>query len=217
MGGLTSLAWRSLAARRGRTALSIIGIALGVGVLFASLATDAGIEASIDRTVRDLVGRADLRVAAFGDPGLSAESVAAIEEAPGVVVAAPVLERRTYLETDLDDPNVLPKPVTILGVDPTLEEKVRPLPLVAGTSLAGPEAFTVLVTERLAAEDALSVGSDLTFQTGAGGPISLEVVGIVEGDGPFVGSSGRTVDRPASDGAAAARRGRRQPGRHRRG
>jgi putative ABC transport system permease protein len=193
MGGLTSLAWRSLAARRGRTALSIIGIALGVGVVFASLATDAGIEASIDRTVRDLVGRADLRVAAFGDPGLSAESVAAIGEAPGVVVAAPVLERRTYLETDLDDPNVLPKPVTLLGVDPTLEEKVRPLPLVAGKSLAGLEAFTVLVTERLAAEDALSVGSDLTFQVGADGPVSLEVVGIVEGDGPFVGSGGRTV------------------------
>ena len=103
MGGLTSLAWRSLAVRRGRTALSIVGIALGVGVVFASLATDAGIQASIDRTVRDLVGRADLRVAAFGDPGLSADSVAAIADAPGVVVAAPVLERRTYLESDLDD------------------------------------------------------------------------------------------------------------------
>ena len=193
MGGLTSLAWRSLAVRRGRTALSIVGIALGVGVVFASLATDAGIQASIDRTVRDLVGRADLRVAAFGDPGLSADSVAAIAEAPGVVVAAPVLERRTYLESDLDDPNVLPKPITILGVDPTLEEKVRPLPLAAGKELAGPEGFTVLVTERLAGEDGLSVGSDLTFQAGAEGPISLKVVGIVEGDGPFVGSSGRTV------------------------
>ena len=97
MGGLTSLAWRSLGARRGRTALSLIGIALGVGVLFASLATDAGIDASIDRTVGDLMGRADLRVAAFGDPGLSQESVDAITKAPGVVVAAPVLERRTYL------------------------------------------------------------------------------------------------------------------------
>ena len=193
MGGLTSLAWRSLAARRGRTALSTIGIALGVGVLFASLATDAGIEASIDRTVRDLVGRADLRVAAFGDPGLSPESVSAIADAPGVAVAAPVLERRTYLESDIDDPNVLPKPVTILGVDPGLEAQVRTQPLAAGVDLAGPEAFTALVTERLAAEDGLKVGSDVAFQAGAEGPVSLEVVGIVEGDGPFVGSSGRTV------------------------
>ena len=46
------LALRSLAARRGRTLLSIIGVALGIGVLYASLATDAGISAAIDRTVR---------------------------------------------------------------------------------------------------------------------------------------------------------------------
>ena len=97
MRGLTSLALRGLGARRGRTLLSTVGIALGVGVLFASLATDAGIESAIDRTVRDIAGRADLRVAAFGDAGLPPESVAAIDEAPGVMVAAPVLERRTYL------------------------------------------------------------------------------------------------------------------------
>jgi len=35
------LALRSLAARRGRTLLSIVGVALGIGVLYASLATDA--------------------------------------------------------------------------------------------------------------------------------------------------------------------------------
>ena len=193
MGGLTSLAWRSLAARRGRTALSIIGIALGVGVLFASLATDAGIDASIDRTVRDLVGRADLRVAAFGDPGLSAESVAAIERGAGrrrrgARARAPDLPRRRPRRSE--------RPAEA-GHDPRGRSGARG----EGPSAAarrrrrppGPEAFTVLVTERLAAEDALAVGSDLTFQAGAEGPVSLEVVGIVEGDGPFVGSSGRTV------------------------
>ena len=50
-----------------------------------------------ESTVRDLVGRADLRVAAFGETGLSAETVATIAGTPGVAVAAPALERRTYL------------------------------------------------------------------------------------------------------------------------
>jgi putative ABC transport system permease protein len=197
VGGLTSLAWRSLAARRGRTALSIVGIALGVGVLFASLATDAGIEASIERTVHDLVGRADLRVAAFQDRGLSAESIAAIDETPGVVVAAPVLQRRTYLEPDLNDPTLaLPPPVTILGVDPVLEGQVRDVSLVAGTNLTGPAQAGVLITERLAGEDSLNVGTPVTFQGAAAGPETLDVVGIVAGDGPFVGSSGRTIIMP---------------------
>ena len=98
---LTSLAWRSLAApgAAGRR-LSIVGIALGIGVLFASLATDAGIDASIDRTVRDLVGRADLRVEAFGDRACRPTASPRSSAAPGVVVAAPALERRTYLVTD---------------------------------------------------------------------------------------------------------------------
>jgi putative ABC transport system permease protein len=191
--GLTSLATRSLAARRGRTLLSIVGIALGVGVLFASLATDAGIESAIDRTVGDIVGRADLRVAAFGDAGLAPESVAAIDEAPGVVVAAPVLERRTYLEPDIATPGGQSAPVTVLGIDPAAEAQIRDLPIVAGRTLTGPEAFGALVTERLAAADGLRVGSDVTFQGGAEGPVSLGVQGIVAGDGPFVGSGGRTV------------------------
>src|SRR6188508_2797835 len=126
MRGLTGLAARSLSARKGRTVLSAVGIALGVGVLFASLATDAGIESAIDRTVRDIVGRADLRVAAFGDEGLSPESVAAIDQAPGVVVAAPVLERRTYLVPELTaTEGTAPAPVTVLGIDPDAEAQIR--------------------------------------------------------------------------------------------
>lgn len=196
MGGLTSLALRSLAARRGRTALSIVGIALGVGVLFASLATDAGIESSIERTVRDLVGRADLRVEAFRDRTLSPASVAAIEEAPGAIVVAPVLERRTYLEPDLADPDPLPDPVTVLGVDPIRDARVREPELVAGSPLAGPDDFAVLVTERLADEDDLAVGSEVGIQAGLEGRLSLRVAGIVAGDGPFTGSAGRTVVMP---------------------
>ena len=94
---LNRLAVRSLRARPLRATLSILGVALGVAVLFAGLATNAGIEASVRSTVHDLVGRADLRVAAFGETGLSPETVAAIAGTPGVAVAAPALERRTYL------------------------------------------------------------------------------------------------------------------------
>ncbi|HEY8847563.1 MAG TPA: ABC transporter permease, partial [Candidatus Limnocylindrales bacterium] len=195
MGGLISLALRSLAARRGRTILSIVGIALGIGVLYASLATDAGIASSIDQTVHDLVGRADLRVEAFGDKGLTADSVAAIEGAPGVTVAAPALQRRTYLEPAVDDPNAVPAPVTALGVDPAREPAVRDLILAAGQSLPGPDALAALLTQTLAAQNGTRVGDTITFQ-GPSGPVDLKVVGILAGNGPLVGSEGRTVVLP---------------------
>jgi putative ABC transport system permease protein len=195
MGGLISLALRSLAARRGRTALSVVGIALGVGVLFASLATDAGIAASIDRTVRDLVGRADLRVESFGETGLSAASLAAIEGAPGVTVAAPALQRRTYLAPSVDDPNAVPAPVTALGIDPAREPAVRDLVLAAGRPLSAPNALEALVTQTLAAANGTALGGTITFQALAG-PVDLKVVGILAGSGPIVGSEGRTVVLP---------------------
>ena len=51
MGGLSAYAWRSLAARPLRTLLTIVGIALGVAVLFAALATNAAID-GVDRPDR---------------------------------------------------------------------------------------------------------------------------------------------------------------------
>ena len=44
---LTDLAFRSLRARPLRAVLSALGVALGVAVLFAGLATSAGVEASV--------------------------------------------------------------------------------------------------------------------------------------------------------------------------
>ena len=193
---MTHLALRSLAARSGRTALSVTGIALGIAVLYASLATDAGISASIDRTVRDLVGRADLRVEAFGPTGLSAESETAVAAAPGVVQAAPALQRRTYLAPAENDPDPIGAPVTALGIDPVREAALRDLELVAGAPLGGPETFEALLTEALAASGGTSVGGRVTFQAGDGGLIDVTVVGIVAGDGPVIGTAGRTVILP---------------------
>src|SRR5262245_59957493 len=136
---LTALAFRSLRARPLRVPLSILGVALGVAVLFAGLATNAGVEASVQSTVRDLVGRADLRVAAFGETGLSPDTVADVTETPGVAVAAPALERRTYLGDGLAPGGDLPAPVTVFGIDPTVDGRLHDLALVSGSQLAYPD------------------------------------------------------------------------------
>ena len=188
---LTNLAFRSLRARPLRAVLSALGVALGVAVLFAGLATSAGVEASVRSTVNDLVGRSDLRVAAFGETGLSADTVALIAGTPGVAIAAPALERRTYLAGNLDDPT-LPPPVTVLGIDPVTDARLHDLVLVAGSQLSEPGEHSALITERLAAQDGLAVGSALSMQA-AGDPVTYRVIGIVAGDGPLTGAFGRTV------------------------
>ncbi len=197
---LTNLAFRSLRARPLRAVLSTLGVALGVAVLFAGMATSAGVDASVRSTVNDLVGRSDLRVAAFGETGLSPETVALIGGTPGVAIAAPALERRTYLAGSLDD-TALPPPVTVLGIDPTTDARLHDLVLVAGSPLSSPDEHSALITEHLAAQDGLAVGSPISMQA-AGDPIDYRVVGIVAGDGPLTGAFGRTVIVPLNTAQA---------------
>lgn len=189
---LTRLAWRSLRARSLRSTLSALGIALGVAVLFAGLATNAAIESSVDSTVGDLVGRAQLRVASFGETGLGPDTVTTIAETPGVVVAAPALQRRTYLGPDIEAGRLLPPSVTVVGIDPAAEPRLHDLDLVDGSLLREPTEPSALISRQLADEDGLALGSPLTMQ-GVGDRITLRVIGILAGDGPVNGAFGRIV------------------------
>lgn len=189
MRSLASLAWRSLAARRLRTILTALGVALGVAVLFATQATNATLDAAVDRTVRELVGRADLRVEAFAEAGLSAATVDAIRTTPGVRVVAPSLQRRTFLVTDVGPTG---DPVTVLGIDPTTDRSIRDLSLVRGVDLALDTLRSVLVTEALAKDRGLDLGTTVTLY-GAGAPLEFRVIGIVAGDGPIPAAFGRTA------------------------
>ncbi len=193
MRGLNGLAWRGLRARPLRTGLTVAGVALGVAVLFAGLATNAGIEAAVDRSVTTLVGQADLRVAEFGENGLSKTTVDAIAATEGVAVTAPEFERRTYLGAELFGPgDPLPPPVTIAGVDPLGEAALHDLTLSQGVSLMTPGTHDAIVTATLAREDGVTLGSTIGVQT-IDAPVYLRVVGIMSGDGPWAGGGGRAV------------------------
>ncbi len=203
MRGLVPYAWRSVVARPARSLLTAFGIALGVAVLVAALAVNAGLDASIDRTVASLVGRADLRVAAFAETGLTASSLDAVSAVPGVALAAPAIERRTYLGAEPGRVSATGEPVTVLGVDPASEPRVRDLALSSGAPLTGLDEPAALITQRLAAAEALALGEELSI-FGAGAPLRVRVVGILAGDGPELGSSGRTVVLPLLTAATLA-------------
>ena len=162
MRAANALARRSLGARPLRTALTVAGIALGVGVLVAALIVNASLDAAVDRSVRDLMGRADLRVAAFEEQGLSAATVAAVATTPGVVTVAPTLERRTY-PLPATAATTLPAPITVVGIERALDPAIHDRPLTAGTPLGTGDDHAALVSADLAREDGLGVGSTITL------------------------------------------------------
>ncbi len=189
--GFAAFAWRTLRARPARTALTATGIALGVAVLFAGLMTDAASTRSVDQAVRDELGRADLRISAFDNRALSTAAVSAVRDARGVQIAAPVLQRRTYLGAASvgagavgtgSASSALPPAVTVFGVDPTLEPAVHDLALSTGSPLARPDEASALVSTDLAERAGVAVGQEISID---GSPdaspddLRFRVVGIL--------------------------------------
>ena len=193
MRALDALARRTLVARPLRTLLTIVGIALGVGVLVAALVVNAGLDAAVERSVRDQLGRTDLRVAAFEERGLSPASLAALTTTPGVAVVAPELERRTYPVPDPHAGPGLPVPVTVIGVDPEADAALHDRPLARGSPLPAGGGDVALVSDALAHADGLAVGATVTLNgSGVSGPRAFRVSGIlaaVPGDPDPLGRS----------------------------
>jgi putative ABC transport system permease protein len=197
--GIDRLAWRAVLARPLRSLLTIIGIALGVGVLSASLTLSAALDASVDRTVHDIVGRADLRVSAFVDAGLSDAAVKTIRETVGVGTVAPVIQHRTFLGSAPGGGAA--NAVTVLGIEPASYATIHDLNIVQGRALATADEAGALVSETLAKDDGYQLGSDITV-LGPGSQGPLKIVGIVAGFGPL-GGPGRTVIIPIDVARAA--------------
>lgn len=172
----------------------MLGIALGVAVLYAALATNSAIESAVDDTVRATLGRGDLRVAAFTETGLTRSTVDAIGLTPGVLVAAPEIERRTYLQPGPGSVSTgLRPPVTVLGVDPRLDPQLHDITIIEGTPLVPGDPGAV-VSERLARDDGLGVGDAITLGSVVDPAQStLRIVGITAGDGRLAGGDGRLV------------------------
>ena len=69
-------------------------------------------------------------------PACRDATVDAVAATPGVAVAAPAFERRTYLGLDLFAPgDALPAPVTVVGIVPAAEAAIHDLTLADGTAL----------------------------------------------------------------------------------
>ena len=193
MGALHSLARRSLLARPLRSLLTVLGIGLGVAVLVAAVATNAGLDAAAERSVRDVMGRADVRITALPETGLSDASVAAVAATAGVAVAAPELEARTYPLPGVLSGAALPAPVTVLGIDPAADPQVHDRQLAGGTGLPVGRPDAALVSEELARADGLSLGGTITLNGAADvPPATFTIIGLLaDGTGPD--PAGRSV------------------------
>ena len=155
--------WR---ATRGRTLLSVIGIAAGSATVVAVVALTGSLAASVRRATADVAVGADLQVSGITEGGFGPDVVDIVIGAPGVDAAAPMV--RTPVRVGDAATEVL-----LLGVDQRILDfagavQVDPdatppdsdlLPIVIGLGLAADagltEGDTVAVTSPRGSQDAV--------------------------------------------------------------
>jgi len=103
---------------KGRTLLSILGIALGVALGFAVHLINRAAANELAAGVRTLAGAADLEVRG-GRAGFPQEIYAQLARLPGVAVASPVLEAEATIAGST-------KSIRLIGIDPLRAALIQP-------------------------------------------------------------------------------------------
>jgi putative ABC transport system permease protein len=183
---LTALAWRGLAARPLRTALTLVGIGLGVAIIAATLIASQASADAVQRAAGQLFGRAQVRVRAFADSGFTPRGVTTLRRIAGVEAAAAVAQRRLTLTTDPGPREQVFSSMLVVGIDPADEPGVRTYRLTGGRFLAGDAADEILVNAGWATDHHLGIGDHLWLDgdlrnNGSGAP--LTIVGLLDDTG----------------------------------
>ena len=176
---LRNITFRHLYHHKGRTLLSIIGIALGVGV-FVSVQTaiHTAIE-SFNASVDHVSGKTNLQVTSFGR-GFSEEVYLKVKRVPGIKAATPVIQ---YV-SKIDEP--IGEPLYLLGIDVLSDRPFREFqfyePYDEGL-LFLKQPNSIAITEKLANRHGLKKGEKITLIVGSK-KVTFTITNLLRMEGP---------------------------------
>ncbi|HYF80403.1 MAG TPA: FtsX-like permease family protein [Symbiobacteriaceae bacterium] len=176
------LARRYLAGKKGRSLMTLLGIALGVTMVVAVLLINNAILASYENLLAAAAGRADLQVSATTGFGFREEVLKAVAASPGVAAAVPVVSSGSPVVAGDRQAGA-----TFYGIDSEQDQKVRDYRLTSGRLPTAP-GETAISTE-LASTLAVAEGGPLSLLT-TKGLKEFTVVGIFDAAGTARGALG---------------------------
>ncbi|WP_447977609.1 FtsX-like permease family protein [Candidatus Nitrospira bockiana] len=174
---------RHASARPGRTALTVVGIALGVAVAVAVRTANVEVLRVFEQSVETVAGRATLQIAG-GELGLDEALIRIVRQHPDVMTATPVLQVSGSVLSESVRPSH--RVLTILALDLLDASDVKRLrfagdgdrPLGLNTLL---DPTAVFIGARLAADWGLHSGAEVDIVAGAR-RYRLTIAGIVGAD-----------------------------------
>lgn len=184
---MTGLALRNLRARPLRTALAVLAVALGVGLVLGVQLTSSALVTRSQQVARDLFGNADVSVRPFSKDGLRPQMVTAVTSLPSVQDAATQLSRQSAAEIHGRQSFVL-----VEGIDLAAEGRFHRLDLAAGRWFGPDETASVVLPQAFAAAQGLHLGDRLRLVTVTGFD-EFHVTGLLPPSGLGQVNSGQAV------------------------
>lgn len=178
-----------MARRKGRYALTTVGNALGVGIVFAVIVTSAATTQALDRFVTGFTGSADAVVTTAGafNSRLPAEVVAAVARDPDIETAVERFGFRSAQELRGENVDPFAGFLSVNGFEFDEATAVHEFDVAEGR-LPRPGRLEVLTTPVLE----VSVGDALPLAT-ASGRTTFEVVGVLDERGAALANGGRVA------------------------
>jgi putative ABC transport system permease protein len=150
---------RAMQQRPGRTILTLLSIVIGVAAAVAIDIGTATTRESYQKMFATVTGKATLEITAAGGVAFDQSVLAAVETTPGVLAAAPVVEKPSALL--LDDRQIR---LQVMGIDSERDGAVREYDIVAGRQLkAGDE---LVLDEEFAKLLDIKVNDEVGLRTG---------------------------------------------------
>jgi putative ABC transport system permease protein len=178
------LARRYLLGRKGRSLITLLGIALGVTMVVAVLLTNQSIIRSYEHLLASAAGRADLQVAATTGAGFDAGLLGKAKATPGVAAAAPVVTTLAPVAAGQRQGGA-----TIYGIDPAADRQIRDYKLLEGRLPDGAGRNEAAISQDLAAGLGLTTGDSFQLLT-TKGMQAYRVVGRFDTSGTVRGALG---------------------------
>ncbi len=182
---------RSLRLHTGRTLLSTLGIVLGVASILAIGITNQAALQAVTQLFQDTSGKANLSVisAESNSLGLPDSLLTRLVNFQGIKAAVPSLQGQAVLANQTASADLglnlfgasVQGGLSLLGIDPTLDQAMRKYQLVEGKYLTG-KANELLLVSDFASQNKIQLGDRLELVT-ITGAWHFKVVGLIAKEG----------------------------------
>lgn len=175
---------RYLLGRKGRSLVTLLGIALGVTMVVAVLLTNQSIIGSYENLLASAAGRADLQITATTGAGFDAGLIDQVTATRGVQAAAPVVSSLAPVAAGQKQGSA-----TIYGIDPVRDRQIRDYKLLEGRLPDGSDQSEAAISQDLADGLGLQLGDSFQLLT-TRGMQEYRVVGRFDSRGTVRGALG---------------------------